>query len=402
MNEVTLLLRPAWQHGESFSGYVERLFECNGLTMPYATTRLLAKTSSLKDCAEVKSLAERVLTSLGIPHYQTSLDRWCDFRREGDGLMQLRYRPKNHCPTCMADLGFRPAIWDLPGFDRCPIHGTWIEQNWLTGTARSRDMNEFKARAKTLIANALAEGSTVWLPKNYSLPRTMTLLPPRSVSDVYKTIATLAFLEQEVRYRSARISAPMDTIKAVGKVLSQASTAIHWLYLTVEELEADVLREANLAPLTNHASAWGWSPYLLRITQVGSCLADSELPAPLQEMLARLGRVAAENCLYRDQYLTGHQHADALPTLESLAVVCPNVNHSVHAGYKDYLQLFARIYGIPALGYGPGGIVVRGCDIPDFAERLIGKNSSAGTIYTAENALRPGNAAAVASSRRGR
>ncbi|WP_460534898.1 hypothetical protein [Chitinimonas naiadis] len=384
MKLCRLPIRPAWRQGESFAGYVLRLHAVNALPVIGSVVSALKAIYAATDAAAVTMQVGQLLGAIGVEGYQSALTGWLAFRRDNNPgrLISLRYRLDWHCPACIVDFGIRPAIWDLHGFDRCFLHAHWLNSTWWAGRSVDRPMLEERLLVKTRMAEALAETATTWLPERFPVERRLAVDVSGGPADLYVQIAALAFLNQEIHHRRWRIGPLASTTAAITVAERYYGEVIDWLYLGPRPLAVALCQNFG----SKVSSRWGWSPHLVRLHQVAGWLQQNATLAPAHELLGQLRRIAADQCLQEDRFVAGHGHA-ALPEPDRLAVLAPPGCFRQHDDIVGYLQLFARLHGIPALGYGQSGIVIRRQDLPGLADVLDDPARPKTEIFTVDRPL---------------
>ncbi|MDN3575697.1 hypothetical protein QWZ03_02795 [Chitinimonas viridis] len=383
-----LPVRPAWHQGESFAGYVLRLHEVNAQPVSGDVVSALRTIYAATDTLVVRALADQLLSTMGVEGYQSALACWLVFRTDpvSGQLIDLRYKPDLACPRCINDFGFRPALWDLRGFDRCPQHVLWLASRQNVGRNVNRLACSIWSRARNQMAEVLAASAAMWLPEGYPVARRTTIPIEGGPAAVYALIAALAFLHQEVRHRRQRIKPVAGIADAIAVAEEHYPEVVGWLSAESGSLVTLLCQEAEMTHTSGSSNRWGWSPFLLRVHQVAGWLLQNKVLTAAHEMLQQLRQIAAEHCLQVDRFTDGHGHA-ALPVLDNLAIVAPPGCFRRHEDIVGYLQLFARSHGIPALGYGQTGIVVRRQDVAPLADQASAFGRGTTEFYTADRPL---------------
>lgn len=143
------LVRPRSECGESLCGYLYRLHQANGHTIPRALHKFIFRFYTDSDVYYSLSFEDAVQQlQTVIPSIEWD-DVWWQANHiqswwrgaKSRNWLQLVCRTITVCSRCLSEQGFHAAIWELPLVHACPMHGTWLQKqcnncqrrlNWKT------------------------------------------------------------------------------------------------------------------------------------------------------------------------------------------------------------------------------------------------------------------------------
>lgn len=350
---LRLLFRPAWAHGESLNGYVDRLFKQNGRPLPGAVTRQLTSIARGRCPVEVAALTRSLFHNVGITEgYQEQLSRWLAFRAEcGSGkLFRLDRRHGIRCKPCELELGFRPALWDLGGYFHCPVHA--VSMGSIRRPADQRVAGPAdQALAASRVALLLTAGAKAWRPASYDLVTQPIRSPPHSVSCSYRLMASTAYAGLHIRHRLHGYRRLSDPETLAQYAMWHGALEFGWLFQNEVELAAAVHSAAIGGTAGGDTGSGDWSPELVRLAMLGRWVSRNSRCVSTRRAFERIGRAATESCLYG-------QRALAMP-LDGLAVLTRSPSLRLQSDWSADPGALCRASGIPVLGESKGGVVIR-------------------------------------------
>lgn len=354
-----LLIRPRWRHGESLAGYVTRLFEVNRIQLNGPTVLAIKKTYHTTDLAEVRDLVSKLLDRFGIEHYREVLSNWLKFRKDHitGKLVRLVYRPRTNCAACTEQFGFQPAIWDLPGFDYCPLHHIWLNyfplSTWTKAKRRTADQGNAALTITTVLASSVGD----WLPDEYAPRLPNCSIRPPSIGEGYRLLATAIVLNRELIQGYGSRCLPTSLEEAIDVSRYAVRSLKAWLLPSIAEFEDHSLRPSSITSSLQLAS--GQLPNLIRLHQVTGWFAQNITSSTTLTLLSQLRAMAEKQYRISGRHLVELEQTACTPNIEDLGVLCLKKGaNRAKEELVDYLQLYSRKHGIPALAFGSGGIVV--------------------------------------------
>lgn len=125
-----LPVRPLRHRGESVAGYVYRLCDANGHSVPDPIRSSLT-TLYGKSGREDKSRAATKISKLTGAIAESDWPRWQD----PHGWLKQSSRWMRTCSMCLSEQGFHKALWELPLVHACPYHRIKLQDRCDCGKA---------------------------------------------------------------------------------------------------------------------------------------------------------------------------------------------------------------------------------------------------------------------------
>lgn len=123
----SLPVRPSRQFGESLPGYVYRLYDANGHTVPPEIHSCLSQLYSNTTTIQANAAREKLSAVVG--ELEEGWPRW----RSWHGWLKQSYAWIRFCPLCMRENNLHQLIWELPLVSVCPTHGTLLAEHCECG-----------------------------------------------------------------------------------------------------------------------------------------------------------------------------------------------------------------------------------------------------------------------------
>lgn len=233
LERSSLPVRPLRQSTESLPGYIYRLYNANGHSVP---TEIHSCLSQLYSRA-AQSRRDEAAAQLEAVAGQVSDGDWPRWRA-CHGWLKQSYAGVRFCPACLQKAPFHQSIWELPLVKACPFHQVILseqcdcgkELNWRSmaadwrcrcGTAYAELQTSdaaygMVALSRLIFACFYAETRDISaLP--WQLPEEFERLP---LEDLYTEIDFLHHLESKLRRFSGEIKTQKSPSASIGVLLA--------------------------------------------------------------------------------------------------------------------------------------------------------------------------------------